>query len=79
MNSQFMIIKMPFVQLSNPLSQNVYNDLTTLSLFTTSALFCKFPCVIIPLLTFSFSNTLLFASARAITRVYFDPINYYFD
>lgn len=41
--------------------------------------FCKFSYVAIPLLTFPFGFALLFASPRAISMVYFDPINYYFD
>lgn len=36
-------------------------------------------CVVTPLLTFPCGCALLFAPHRIMTRVYFDPINYYFD
>lgn len=45
----------------------------------TIILLCNFSCVIVPLVTFSLGYALLFASPTAISRVYFDPINYYFD
>lgn len=71
---------MSFVLLNKPLSQNVYKELTALSWFTTtSALFCTFCYVINHLLTLPYGYALLFALPRAVTRVYFDPINYYFD
>lgn len=43
----------------------------------TIILLCNFSRV--PLKTFSLGYVLLFASPTAISRVYFDPINYYFD
>lgn len=56
---------MSFVPQSSPLSHNVHRELRYVS--------------IIPLLTFPTGFGLLFAPPRAVSRVYFDPINYYFD